>query len=375
MTVEAIIKFIESWAPKGAAFEKDNPGLQVGDSKRDVKGVFLCLELTEKALLEAERQSCDFIFTHHPFIFQPLKRINLTNDPKASLLEKLIKKEITLYSAHTNLDFTKEGVSFQLARELGLKNIRFLENQSSNQFKVTVFIPKDSADKVAEAMFSAGGGVIGEYSKCSFRTDGTGSFLGSENSNPAVGKAMSFEKAEETRLELIADSWNLNGIIKAMIKAHPYEEPAYDIYPLKNLNVNYGYGALGDLDEELSIDGFLKLTAGKLHTKTLKYVKGKHGRVKSVAVCGGSGADLLSHAINSGADAFVTADVKYHAFFDADGVITLIDAGHYETEAPALKEVKKRLDHFIKINNENIKTHIFSESTNPIKHYIYQGEI
>ena len=193
MNAEKIINFIEKWAPPGAAWDKDNVGLQVGSTKRRVSNIFLCLELTEKSISQAIKKNCNFIFTHHPFIFKPLNKVNTHSDPKGKLIEKLIKNDITLYSAHTNLDFTKDGVSFELAKSLKLKNSKFLVNEKSNQFKLVVFIPEKHLDTVSNSLFDAGAGIIGEYEKCSFRLNGKGTFKGSENTNPAVGKKLNFE--------------------------------------------------------------------------------------------------------------------------------------------------------------------------------------
>jgi dinuclear metal center YbgI/SA1388 family protein len=239
MIAETIINFIEKWAPPGAAWEKDNVGLQVGSTKREITNIFLCLELTEKSLNQAINKNCNFIFTHHPFIFKPLNKLNTHSDPKGKLIEKLIKNDITLYSAHTNLDFTTDGVSFELAKSLKLKNNRFLVNEKSNQFKLVVFVPEKSLENVSDSLFNAGAGIIGEYEKCSFRLSGNGTFQGSANTNPVIGTKLNYENVNEVRLEVLIDSWKLNSVLSALHQSHPYEEPAFDIYPLNNDNVNY----------------------------------------------------------------------------------------------------------------------------------------
>lgn len=369
MTIKETIKFIENWAPKEAAWAKDNPGLQVGSPDAEVKNIFLCLELSGQALKEAIKKKCNFVFTHHPLIFNPIKRIDLTNDKTSALISQIIKNDLTLYSAHTNLDFTKDGVSFQLAHTLKLQNIRFLEQSESNQMKLVVFVPADKADDVASAVFNAGGGVIGEYENCSFRMLGTGTFRGSEKSDPAIGEAGKFETVNETRIEFLLNKWDAKKVISAMIKVHPYEEPAYDLQPVDNKNTNFGFGAIGDLPKPLDEHEFLKHVKTSLNAQNLRFTKGKTKKIKSVALCGGSGSEMLHSAIAGGADAFVTADVKYHAFQDAEDKILLIDAGHYETEFPVLKEVKKRLEEFLKSNGNNNKVYIYSGSTNPINFY------
>ncbi len=369
MTCNDIIKYFEGWAPREIAWQKDNVGLQVGSTNRKVKNIMLCLELTDSVLDDAIKKRCNFIFTHHPLLFRPLNKIDTETNKISRQVEKLIKNDITLYSAHTNLDFTKDGVSFELAKVLKLKNIRFLHNAESNQFKLTVFVPGEHAEKVTGAIFEEGGGIIGEYSGCSFRTEGKGTFTGSAKSKPSVGRKQVRESISEVKLEVVVDSWKLPGVIKSMIKAHPYEEVAYDVYPLNNLNVNYGAGALGELETSMSRKDFLKHVSEKLRAKNFRYTGGKSGRISTVAVCGGSGSDLISDAVKSGADAYITADLKYHTFHDYSGKILLIDAGHYETEIHSLNEVKRRLEKFIGGRKSNTKVFKYGGSTNPIIFY------
>lgn len=362
-----IIKYIEDWAPGGAAWQKDNPGLQAGYPEHEVKNILICLEVTQRTIKEAIRKNCNLIISHHPLIFNPLRRITPQNDKTSEILSELIKNNITLFSAHTNLDFTKDGVSFQLAKRLELQKVRFLKNLEGNQKKLVVFVPTSHLNEISSAIFKAGGGIIGEYSGCSFRLSGEGTFFGSDNTNPAVGSKGKFEKVEEVRLETIVNNWNLKKVLSALLKAHPYEEPAYDIYPLDNKNVNFGMGAIGELQFTLSTDKFLEFISTKLNIKNLRYTTGKKQGVKKVAVCGGSGGDLLFEAISSGADAFITADIKYHTFHDAEGKILLIDAGHFETEVVVLDEIKKRIENYAGKGNP-IKIYTFSK-TNPIKNF------
>jgi dinuclear metal center YbgI/SA1388 family protein len=373
MNAEKIINFIEKWAPPGAAWDKDNVGLQVGSTKRKVSNIFLCLELTEKSISQAIKKNCNFIFTHHPFIFKPLNKVNTHSDPKGKLIEKLIKNDITLYSAHTNLDFTKDGVSFELAKSLKLKNSKFLVNEKSNQFKLVVFIPEKDLYTVSNLLFDAGAGIIGDYEKCSFRLNGSGTFKGSENTNPAVGKKLNLENVNEVRLEVLVDSWKLNTVISALHKSHPYEEPAFDIYPLKNENLNYGFGVIGELSKSKTPSEFLTHVCKSLKIENLRYTNGTGKKIKKVAVCGGSGSDLLEAAIANKADAFVTADLKYHTFQDGENRILFIDAGHYETEIPALNVVKRKLENLININGESVKVYKYSGSTNPVKFFKNKG--
>ena len=368
MIVGDLTKYLDDWAPPGAAWEKDNVGLQIGSRRQKIKNIMLCLELNDEVLKEALQKKCNFIFTHHPLIFKPIKKLDIENNSLAELIEKLFKYNISVYSAHTNFDSIIDGVSFELAKVLKLKNIRFLENQESNQFKVVIFIPQKNVEEVSKAIFLAGGGIIGEYENCSFRSSGEGTFKGSIKSDPQTGKKNNFENVNETRLEVLVDSWKLNKVISAILKTHPYEEPAYDVYPLKNKNINYGAGAIGELDKELNEKNFLSFVSRSLKTKGLKYCEGREKTINKVAVCGGSGSEHLEQAIAKGADAFVTADIKYHTFQDAEGKILLIDAGHYETEIISLKAVRQVINKFTS-QSGGIKVLKYSGTTNPVKFY------
>jgi dinuclear metal center YbgI/SA1388 family protein len=365
MICKDVIYHLESWAPKEIAWEHDNVGLQVGSENRRLKNILLSLDLTSKAIDEAISRNCNLIITHHPFIFYPLHKIDTGNDQKSKMIEQLVKNNITLYSAHTNLDMAKDGVSFQLANKLKLQNLSFLRNLAGNQVKLVVFVPASHINKVAEAIHNKGGGIIGEYSHCSFRTAGTGSFMGSNSSNPAIGKKGKLEKVEEVKMEVLVDSFKLNNIISAMKHSHPYEEVAFDLYPLKNENVNYGMGVVGELLIPMTVNNFLKYVSTSLKIKNIRYTNGTKQQIKKVAVCGGSGSELIPDALKIQADAYITADVKYHGFQDAEEKLLLIDAGHYETEIFCIDEIQRRLRKFL-ANNSKTKVFKFRGSTNPV---------
>ena len=367
MTCGEIFKYIQSWAPEEIAWNKDNVGLQVGSAERKVKNILLALDLNMKVITEAVKKNCNIIITHHPLLFNPLRKIDTDRDNTSLLVEKLIKHDITLFSAHTNLDFTKDGVSFELAKTLKLKNIRFLSNVKSTQYKLVVFVPESHIEKVASAIFESGGGIIGEYSNCSFRTKGKGSFNGSEKTSPSIGKKLNYEKVDEIKLEVLIDSWKLNKILSAIRNVHPYEEIAYDVYPLNNENINYGIGAIGELNKPLNQKGFFDHVSNHLKINNFRYTTGKANKIKTVAVCGGSGSEVIPAAIKKGADALITADIKYHTFFDNEEKILLIDAGHYETEIFSLNEVNKRLTELIK--KKKNKVFKYNGSTNPVIFY------
>lgn len=366
-----IFRFIEDWAPKGIAWDKDNVGLQVGSAENVLTNILLCLDLTEQVVNDAIRRRCNLIVSHHPLLFRPLKKIDTQTDKTSRIIAKLIKNNITVYSAHTNLDFTKQGVSFKLAEKLKLKNLAFLQNLSSNQLKLSVFVPFSHIDEVSEAIHSAGGGVIGEYTHCSFRTIGTGTFKGSAKSNPALGKKMKLESADEIKLEVLIDSFQASEIISEMIKVHPYEEVAYDLFPLVNENINYGIGVIGNLESSMNEKDFLLHVSKSLKIVNFRFSTGKKKDINKVAVCGGSGSDLFTAALDKEADAFITADIKYHLFDDALNKILLIDAGHYETEIFVLDEIRKKLTRFLPDNK--IKVLKYAGTTNPVKFYNIKG--
>lgn len=371
MLVKNLIKYFETWAPPGISWEKDNIGLQIGSAQNQINNVLLCLEVNSRVVDDAIKKRCNLIICHHPLIFSPLKSIT-DRDNHSELIKKLIKNDINLFSAHTNLDFTKDGVSFQLAKRLNLQNIKFLTNLSSNQYKVVVFVPEEFVEKVSSAMHNAGGGQIGDYSNCSFRIEGTGTFKGSDATNPFLGGKGNLEFVKEIRLEMIVNSFDLPKVLSAMKENHPYEEVAYDVYKLYNENVNYGMGAIGYLKETMNKNDFLDFVSKALKIKNFRFTQSNKNKIKTVAVCGGSGSDLTNEAIRKNADAFITADIKYHKFYDAMDKILLIDAGHYETEIFIVDELERRINSFL--NKEKIKVFKFKGSTNPVIFYNKSGE-
>jgi len=363
MTIKEIEQIVEAWAPTWTAWERDNVGLQIGDRTRKISKVLVALDVTEQVVLEARSAKVDLIVSHHPLLFRPQSSVTSASAVGRMLL-KLAESKIAVYSAHTNLDFTRHGVSFALAGALGLRNIGFLSPLKGTLAKVVVFVPAPYADRVADAMSSAGAGVIGDYGACSFRTEGTGTFRGSARTKPFVGKAGNLERVDEVRLEMVAPRARTQAVVAAMKRAHPYEEAAYDLYHLDNEDPNYGMGAVGSLSAAQSLKSFLKRTKRVLHAEALRYSGDLRKQVKRVAVCGGSGSDLLSSAADAGADVFVTADVRYHAFHEA-GNIALVDAGHWETEQLILEPLAVRLRQAATKMKKRLDVSVTKYSTNP----------
>jgi dinuclear metal center YbgI/SA1388 family protein len=342
MIVRDVHEILESWAPKGIAWERDNVGLQVGSMNRRVRKILVALDVTDEVLLEARAKKIDLVISHHPLLFHPVKSVT-TEDRVGRLVHLLAQSGIALYSAHTNLDFTRGGVNFTLARRLGLHDLDFLRKDQNVLKKIVTFVPRLHVEAVTAAMAAAGAGTIGEYDECSFRVEGTGTFKAAKGAKPFVGGIGRLEKVEEVRLEMVLPRWRVNEVVSAMRSAHPYEEVAYDLYDLANAVDSYGSGAIGELLQATPLPRFLAHVERSLHVACLRFAGGLRKRISRVAVCGGSGSNLLRDAIQRGADAFVTSDVSYHEFQECDNRIALIDAGHFETEQPVVARIVEHL--------------------------------
>ncbi len=365
MQIANIITTIETWAPTWTAWEKDNVGLQVGDPQRPVTRVLVALDVTEPVIKEAIAKKVELIVSHHPLLFRPPASIS-TQHPVGKLILTLAEHHIAVYSSHTNLDFTKGGVSFSLAQELGLTDIRFLSPLQETLAKIVVFVPDGHVERVRKSMANAGAGIIGEYDECSFAITGKGSFRGSEFSKPFIGKAGQVEFTDEVRLEMLASRARVDAIIHAMKEVHPYEEVAYDVHPLLNPNPNFGMGAIGELSKPQLLPQFLKHLKRKLNLKAVNYSGTTSKKIQRVAVCGGAGSDLLQDAIRAGAEVFVTADVRYHTFQSASDQIVLIDAGHYETEQVVLKPLAECIQAAARAAGSSLSISITKQVTNPV---------
>lgn len=329
---------LETWAPPGSAQGYDNVGLQVGDARRTVETGLLALDATPGVLREAQDLEADLIITHHPLLFESLDGV--TDEGYVSNLAlRLAEAGIALYSMHTNLDAAPGGVSFALAHRLGLTEVQFLDGFEETLYKLAVFVPENAFDMVREALADAGAGRIGDYEACAFAVEGTGFFKPGENTNPHIGEAGGeVESAQERKLEVEVPRWDLPGILTALQEAHPYEEVAYDLYPVHQNNSRAGLGAVGQLDSPEPLSSFLDRVSRQLGAASLRYAGTDDMTIERVAVCGGAGSDSIDRAQRADADAYVTADVRYHEFFDVldrDGTpqMALIDPGHYETEA------------------------------------------
>lgn len=370
-TIADVTAALEAWAPPGSAQGYDNVGLQVGDARRPVETGVMALDATPDVLEEAETMNADLIVTHHPLLFQSLDGVT-ADSYVSNLALRLAEAGVALYSIHTNLDAAPGGVSFALANRLGLTNVGFLDGYEDTLYKLAVFVPEDAFDTVREALANAGAGRIGDYDACAFAVEGTGFFKPGEGTNPHIGEpGGGVESANERKLEVEVARWNLDGVFAALDEAHPYEEVAYDLYPVHQKNTRAGLGALGELEDPEPLSAFLDRVAKALDAGSLRYAGDGDASVERVAVCGGAGSDFIGTALGAGADAYVTADVKYHEFFEVldrggDPEMALIDPGHYETEALTEALLQDWLqERFPSVNWQRTET-----CTSPMKTYV-----
>jgi dinuclear metal center YbgI/SA1388 family protein len=335
-TVQEIVTALEEWAPAGSKLDFDRVGLQVGRPDQEVDRVLVALDLTPAVIDDAQSWGAELIITHHPLFYRPLERL-VPTDLTGALVYRLAQAGISYYAIHTNLDAAIGGVSYALADRLGLADIEFLEHTAGTLVKLVTFVPESHLHPVREALGDAGAGRIGEYEACAFTSPGTGYFTPGDAARPFLGAAGRSEAAAETRIEVEVARWDLDAVLSALRGAHPYEEVAYDIFPLEQRHTRTGVGAVGTLPEMHHLQDFLSLVAERIDAPTLRYTGDPGAKVRRVAVCGGAGSTLIGSARRAGADAYVTADVTYHTFFqvlDPGGHprMALIDAGHYETE-------------------------------------------
>ncbi len=330
MQIKEITSYLESVAPGALQESYDNSGLLVGNPEADVKKVLVALDVTEEVVEEAIAKGCGMIISHHPIIFGGLKSFTGKNYVERTVMAA-IKNDVALYAIHTNLDNVHTGVNQMIGSKLGITNMQVLAPKKGVLKKLVVFVPEENKDAVVEAMYAAGGGKVGEYDECSFQINGTGTFRGSENTNPTVGEKLVRQYEKEVRVEMILAAHRLNAVVKAMIEAHIYEEVAYDIYSLENYHQQIGSGMLGHLPEPMYSLDFLQKVKDTFGG-TVRYTSLIKDQVSRIAWCGGSGSFLLPQAKASGADVFLTSDFKYHQFFDAENEIIVADIGHYENE-------------------------------------------
>ena len=326
-----IINVLEAKAPLSLQESYDNAGLLTGDPAWECTGILCTLDATEAVIEEARSRGCNLVVAHHPIVFSGLKKINGKNYVEKAVISS-IKNDIAIYAIHTNLDNILDGVNNCIADRLGLVNRQILLPKTGQLMKLFTFAPVDHAAKIRQALFDAGAGNIGEYSEASFNSEGIGTFKGSAATKPFVGEPGKLHSEKEIRIELVFPAHLRNLLISTLIKNHPYEEVAYDIISLSNDYQSVGSGLMAELPEPLTEEGFLHMLKTSFNLSVIRHTPFLGKNIKKVAVCGGSGSFLIEKALKTGADIYISADIKYHEFFDANNQMVIADIGHWESE-------------------------------------------
>lgn len=330
-TIQDVINHLENRCPLAYQESYDNCGLITGDATQPITGALLCLDSTEDVLKEAVKLKCNLVIAHHPILFLPIKKLTGKTYAERVIIQA-IRHNICIYAMHTNLDNIFNGVNNKIAEKIGLENLKILSPKNGLLKKLVTYAPIDDSDKVRDALFLAGAGSIGNYDECSFNTKGMGTFKAGEGADPYVGKIGKRHYEPEERIEVVFTTDKEQAILSALLQAHPYEEVAYDIYTLDNSHKQVGSGMVGELKKPMKEKDFLVHLKKVMKTDCIRYTPLLNKTIKKVAVCGGSGSFLRADAIRAKADILVTADFKYHQFFDADNKIVIADIGHYESE-------------------------------------------
>ncbi len=364
MIVQDVINHLEELAPLAYAEDFDNVGLLVGNKNEKITGILVTLDTLEAVVDEAIKEKCNLIISFHPIIFKGLKKLTGKNYVERVVM-KAIKHDIAIYSMHTALDNAMQGVNDMICNQLELINKRILIPQNETIKKLTTYVPKGEAEKLRLALFSTGAGSIGNYSNCSFNVEGYGTFKGNANSNPTIGQKDVLHTEEETKITITFPK-HLESIVKqTLFKTHSYEEVAYEIITLENKNQNIGMGMLGELAESMSEKDFLVFLKEKMNTKCVRHSSFLNKNIKKIAVLGGSGSFAIEAAKAAGADALITADLKYHDFFTAENNILLADVGHYESE----QFTKNLLVAYLTKKITNFAIILSKTNTNPVKYF------
>lgn len=364
MKLNQLVGEINKWAPFSYQESYDNSGLLVGDKDQSIARILISLDITEEVLEEAITGGFDLIISHHPIIFKGLKSLT-GKTPEERIVMAAIRNNIAIMAIHTNLDNVIHGVNAKVSDILGLENRKILWPQKGNLKKMAVYIPQDYLEKVRGAIFEAGAGHIGDYDQCSFGSDGQGTFRAQQNAKPFVGKIGELHQEKEIKMESVFPAHLESNIIAALIKSHPYEEPAYDIYSLDNKNQQVGAGMLGLLKEEMEEIDFLRFLKDKMGAEGIRHTKLRGKKVRRVALCGGSGSFLIAAAKSNQADVFISGDIKYHDFFLADEHMMIADIGHYESE----QFTKELIGDFLIEKFPKFAVQISEHQTNPINYF------
>ncbi|MEB2779950.1 Nif3-like dinuclear metal center hexameric protein [Algoriphagus sp. C2-6-M1] len=358
--ISDVISYLEQIAPPSYQESYDNATLITGNRDSEVSGIVCSLDCIEATVEEAIELGANMIVAHHPIVFKGLKSFTGKNYVERTVI-KAIKNDIAIYAIHTNLDHVAHGVNKRISDLLELLDTKILQPKKQLLCKLVFFVPEPEKDKVLQAVFTAGAGKIGEYANCSFQVKGTGTYTPSAKANPTIGEREKAHEEQEIRIEVLVSNHALPKVLQKLREVHSYEEVAYYVHPLENENQEVGAGMIGRLPQEMESEEFLDYLKAKMNLDVIKHTRLISRKIKKVAVCGGAGIFLLSDAKRAGADAFVTADVKYHEFFDADGKLILCDIGHYESEI----FTKELLWEFLSQNFPNIALYLTKVVTNP----------
>jgi len=364
MKIQDITNYLEGMAPLSYQESYDNSGLIVGDKNAKVTGVLVCLDSTEEIVEEAIEKGANLIVAHHPIVFGGLKTFTGKNYVERTVL-KAIKNDIAIYAIHTNLDNVIDGVNGMIAKKLGLKNVKVLAPKPNLLKKLVTYVPTTDKEEVLSALFNKGAGKIGDYSECSYSSNGEGSYWANEKANPYKGDSSKRHVEKEVKIEVVYTKDIENNLVGALLSVHPYEEVAYDLISLTNISDRIGAGIVGELDDEVEAMEFLKSLKVSLKTNCVRHTKPLNKKIKRVALCGGAGSFLLNNAKRAGADIFITGDFKYHEFFDAENQIVIADVGHFESE-------QFTIDLLVSVLKEKFSTfavRVTEKETNPI-HYL-----
>lgn len=363
MKIKEIVSALDRFAPLPLQDGFDNAGLQIGLTEAEATGALLCLDVTEAVLDEAIALGCNLVISHHPLIFKGYKSITGKDYVERCIL-KAIRNDMVLYAAHTNLDNAKGGVNNKIAEKIGLKHLQVLEPKRNSLLKLVTFVPTEQAERVRKALFAAGCGNIGGYDSCSYNLKGEGTFRAGENTHPFCGSIGELHREEEVRIETILPSYKKGEVVRALLSAHPYEEPAFDLYPLENEWTQAGAGIVGELETPETGLEFLKRIKKIFEVECVKHNRLTGREIQKVALCGGAGAFLIPQAIRSGADIFITGEIKYHDYFGHEDEILLAEIGHYESE----QYTKEIFYSIIRDLFPNFALHLSKINTNPIKY-------
>ena len=364
MKIKEVISFLNKWAPSSYQESYDNSGLICGNRDLEISGILCTLDCLESTIDEAIRKSCNLVVAHHPIVFKGLKQINGKNYVERVVI-KAIKNDIAIFAIHTNLDNVHNGVSQKIANKLGLINQSILMPKDGLLNKLEVYCPEENLQEIRDRLFKAGAGNFSNYSHCSFKLSGIGSFMPNEHASPHIGEKNILHEGREIKLELVFPSHMTKSILSEMNDIHPYEEVAYQLLKLENTNQFVGSGMIGYLPEQMLPQDFFDFLKSQFNVKFIRHTALVKDRIHKVALMGGSGSFGLHSAKASGADVYVSADFKYHEFFDAEDAIIIADIGHYESEAFTIELLSSRL----KEKFPNFVVLLTEINTNPVNYY------